>query len=109
MQDGVTGIFGDQKTISDSTEWATSVHHNKIHHPNVTVIHDIHFMVKNKTKKPKYSSFNHLFPSKTIWRYLTTVYDGSYHEFDIDKQHPDHKMYFIILATPLTGIVHDPG
>jgi hypothetical protein len=109
MQDGVAGIFGDQKIISNSTEWATSVHRNKIHHPNVTVIRDIHFTVKNKTKKPKYSSFNRLFPSKTVWRYPTTIYDGSFHRFDKDKQYPDCKMYFIILAMPLTGIVHDPG
>ena len=65
--------------------------------------------MKNKTKKPKYSSFNQLFPSSTTWKYPTPIYDGAFHQFNDSEQIPDHKMFFLIIATPLTGLVHDPG
>ena len=53
--------------------------------------------------------FNHLFPSSTTWKYPSPKYNGAFHQFQDSEQKPDRKMFFLIIATPLTGPVHDPG
>ena len=81
----------------------------KINHPNVTVLLDRHVTAINRRNKPKTFGINRIVPSKTTWKYPTVVHSGHYQGYDQDDQQPDRKVYFMVLATPLSGPVTDPG
>lgn len=108
VKEGYTRILGDQKRVYDNVQPAMIFNTVKINHPNVTILLDCHLTAINQRTKPKMFGINRIVPSKTTWKYPTVVSNGVYQGFKQDDQIPDHKVYFIVMATPIFGPVVDP-
>jgi len=102
-------IFGQQKKLFDNQQAPALFQKMRINHPNVTVLMDRHVTAINRKTKPKTFGINWIVPSKTMWKYPTVQFDGEYKGFDQKDQIPDRKCYFMVIATPIFGVVVDPG
>jgi len=109
VTEGYAEIFGQQKKLFDNQQAPALFQKMRINHPNVTVLMDRHVTAINRKTKPKTFGINRIVPSKTTWKYPTVQYDGEYKGFEQKDQIPDRKCYFMVIATPIFGVVVDPG
>jgi len=109
VTEGYAEIFGQQKKLFDNQQAPALFQKMRINHPNVTVLMDRHVTTINYRTKPKTCGINQIVPSKTTWKYPTVQFDGEYKGFSNKDQIPDHKCYFMVIATPIFGPVVDPG
>jgi len=106
---GYAEIFGQQKKLFDNQQAPALFQKMRINHPNVTVLMDRHVTVINHRTKPKTFGINRIVPSKTTWKYPTVQFDGEYKGFKQVEQIPNCKCNFMVIATPIFGLVIDPG
>lgn len=109
IKPGYTKLFGPQRPNLDSVVFQNQILYAKLNHPNVKVLFDRKVTFYNKKKKPKGYRYNKFFKTNTTWKFKETIYNGVNHQPDWDNDGPDCKMYFMIIATPLQGGVHDTG
>src|SRR5258707_14172267 len=80
----------------------------RITKPMVKVIFEKHLLFMNrKAKLTKRSVWNHMYSTRTTWKYQPTYHDGAvqYHTIPI----PDRKVFMMLIVTPIFGGVEDPA
>jgi hypothetical protein len=99
-------LFEWQRKTYNHLEFGQTLDRMKISHPHVRVIHEQRLVITNRTRLPKRKVVNKMYKTSTTWLYPPRVHDNS---VLVEKNVPDKKVFFMIIATPLFGGVEDPG
>ncbi|KAI9448723.1 hypothetical protein F5148DRAFT_1292092 [Russula earlei] len=102
-------LFKYQRNNLDVLNYHTVLHSMRVSAPFCTVIYDKHTYFINRRNKMKKVVFNRLIPMSTTWKYEPTMHDDIIDNHPQDEQDPDRKVYIMIIGTPVTGGLNDPG
>lgn len=100
-------LFLWQRKTFDHLELDQVIQKMTVTAPFVATLYNRRLVYVNKGRTPKQFNFNRLIPLSTTWKYEPVVHSGKVH--DRDYAEPDRKVYCMLIVTPITGGVLDPG